>query len=177
MSKDRLVGSLSSRQSFLETRMALLCQRALPGQGGPPETFSRTVFRLLHTDGLIAQSPETWDPSLQDLLETGDLLFLWMTYKRVQNTAVHWYTEALQVFSVCKHPLSTPKPLRAQACNTCHLSTSHPEANFESELNQLSTGILLPNKVREYFLLLAANKVTSIFPFLSAHSILGRESR
>lgn len=41
-----------------------------------PETVYRTVFCLLQTDGLIAQSPETRDPSLQDLLETGDLLFL-----------------------------------------------------------------------------------------------------
>lgn len=39
MSKDSLVGSLIPRQSFLETRMVLLCQRALPGQGGPPRHF------------------------------------------------------------------------------------------------------------------------------------------
>lgn len=60
-SKNRLVGSLSLRRSFLETRMALLCQRALPGQGGSPRQFPG-LFSVCYkqTDLLLShQRPET----------------------------------------------------------------------------------------------------------------------
>lgn len=105
-SKNRLVGSLSLRRSFLETRMALLCQRALPGQGGSPRQFPG-LFSVCYkqTDLLLShQRPETLAFKTCWRQVT---FYSWVTYKLVQNTALHWHTEALHVFSVCKHPLST----------------------------------------------------------------------
>lgn len=105
-SKDRLVGSLSLRRSFLETRMALLCQRALPGQGGSPRQFPG-LFSVCCTQTDLLLSHQRSETLAFKTCWRQVTFYSWVTYKLMQNTALHWHTEALHMFSVCKHPLST----------------------------------------------------------------------
>lgn len=177
MSKDRLVGFLSPRQSFLETRMVLLCQRALPGQWGPPTHFPG-LFSICctQTDLLLShQRPET--------------LVVKTCWRQVTFYSCEW------PINVCKTLLSagTPKPSKCfQSVNILSapqslwehrpvtLAISQPVTR-KPTLNQSWTSSPLAFscqiRVGSTFSSMRANKVTSIFPFLSAHSILGRESR